>query len=114
MSIHGNGSLRRLIGRGAPFAFALLLFAIDWVVRATPNGPTRDMLSFGGTLTQNGKPLPGPQTLTFAFKKNGATVCSPSSQVNPDAVTGAFNAQVDTSACSGVTLFDGGDVAVDV
>src|SRR5437667_429830 len=80
----------------------------------SPGGATRDMLSFGGTLTQNGKPLMGQQALTFTFKKNGMTICSPQSMVTPDAASGAFNAQIDISTCPGTALFDGGDVVVDV
>ena len=91
-----------------------LFFAVDHFVRATPNGPTKDMLSFGGTLMQNGKPLPGAQMLTFTFKKNGQAVCAPQSMVTPDAVSGAFDAQIDVSTCPGAGLFDGGDVAVDL
>lgn len=107
--------MRLQMGRWLPLAAAGLVFlAAVLVVRAAPYSTTKDMLSFGGTLTQNGKPLMGQQTLTFAFKKNGMTICSPTSMVTPDATTGAFDAQIDISNCPGATLFDGGDVTVDL
>jgi microcystin-dependent protein len=92
----------------------LLVIAVEHFVRATPNGPTRDTLSFGGTLMQNGKPLTGAQSLTFTFKTAKGTICAPQSTVTPDSGTGAFNAQIDVSSCPGAALFDGSDVTVDV
>src|SRR5207253_1410894 len=105
---------------GAPMKKQLLLGSFIFVgliihaliVRAIPNGQTKDALSFAGKLAQNGQPLAGQQTITFAFKKNANSVCSPSVTVTADS-NGAFTTQVPIDKCPG-NLFDGGDVVVDL
>ena len=58
LSFEKDGRARRVLGRTVPFLVAgVLFFAIDYVVRATPGGQTKDLLGFAGTLTQNGNPL---------------------------------------------------------
>ena len=111
---------RRLISRGVsrivPFLVAgTLFFAIDWAVHATQFFATKDTLSFGGTLLQNGKPMMGQQQLAFAFHKSGGGVfCTGNAAATADPASGAFNAQIDVSSCPGSALFDGSEVAVDV
>ena len=94
-------------------AAAAVAFLLGRMVGATPGGQTRDALSFAGTLRLNGQPVMGAQLLTFAFKKGGATVCSPTAMATPDAQSGAFSVEIQLAGCP-ATLLDGGDVTFDV
>jgi hypothetical protein len=94
-----------LTGAAALLATGLLLG------RARAQTPTRPSLTFAGTLTQNGSGA-GPTTLTFTFRRSGASLCQPQVGVTPDA-DGAFTAEIPISGCP-QDLFDGRDVTVDV
>lgn len=79
----------------------------DLPARATPGGSTKRALTFAGTLTGT----TGEQTLTFVFKA-GSPVCSVPVTTAP-ADSGAFSVEIPLDSCAS-TLFDGGDVTVDV
>lgn len=99
--------------RGFVFGLVLVsgLLGASYVARATPGGATKSKLSFAGTLRQSGMGIPGLQTLKFAFKKQGAVLCSPTATTTPDS-QGAFTTEIDISTCP--NLFDGNDVIFDV
>ncbi|HEX2572492.1 MAG TPA: SUMF1/EgtB/PvdO family nonheme iron enzyme [Polyangia bacterium] len=99
-----------LLGVGSVALMSLLGGGI-YLARAAAGGPTRSALSFAGTLRLGSGPA-GPVTLTFGFKKNGSTVCSPAVSVTPDS-SGAFQAEIPIASCPS-NLFDGSDVVVDV
>jgi hypothetical protein len=100
--------------RRVRFGLLMLGFgAVTWVAgrysaRGTPGGATTSTISFAGTLSGT----TGAQTLMFTFKKAGNPVCAPTVSVTP-AASGAFHADIPIDACP-ATLFDGGDVLVDV
>ena len=102
---------RRLLLRGAVIAAmtsASVLVTLRFA-NAIPGGRTRDSLSFSGTLLGR----TGTQTLTFTFKKNGATVCAPTAMTTPGA-NGQFTVEVQIGAPCPAGLFDGGDASFDI
>jgi formylglycine-generating enzyme required for sulfatase activity len=69
-------------------------------------------LAFAGTLRQNGVPIATPQTVSFSFKKNGASACSVDLPVTPDA-DGQFTVAIPLATCP-ASLFSGKEVKVDI
>jgi hypothetical protein len=70
-------------------------------------------LSYAGTLNQNGAPITTPQTLGFAFKKDGVVACNLAGLVvTPDAA-GQSTVAIPIGSCPD-SLFDGSEVKLDI
>ncbi|MEO7328528.1 MAG: SUMF1/EgtB/PvdO family nonheme iron enzyme [Minicystis sp.] len=91
-----------------------VFFTGVYAARAKEGGATKNALSFAGTLT--GVDASQAQTLTFDFKKAGASACAVPPKVAGvmvDLVTHGFRAEIPLDGCP-ATLFDGGDVTLEI
>lgn len=97
--------------------FGLAMFAAIRLATADPGGPTRDELTFAGTLRNaDGSPSTDTTPLRFVFRRGAAT--APACDVTTDPLTlrvGAFTVPVPIGRCPQPrSLFDGEAVTYEV